>query len=431
MKHIYTFFAMLFGLISVAADAQSFDNGIFVLNEGGAGSNNASVSYIPNSGSLQNNIFASANPSAGSLGDTAQSLTFYGNYAYIVLNISNTIKIVDRMTFELVATVSTGLNNPRYMAFVDGKGFITNWGSGANANDDYLAVLDLETNIVENTIPLAEGAERIAAINNQLYILHQGGYGFGNSVSIVNPQTETLTTSIAVGDVPNSYVVDNGFLYVLCGGKPSWSGTQTSGGLYKIDLSDNEVEESLTWNGMNPANLQSSGNGSIFFTNDANVYKGEISSLGLNAPAIIALGEQGVYGIYGLNFIDGKLYVADAGNYVSPGTAFVYDANGTAVTNYVVGVIPNGFYKAEPNLSVPNPTRKLALFAYPNPTSDKFFVNSEEVVPVSLFDLTGRKVLEQNASNQLGIDVTSLQSGQYLAQIATQKGVVTTKILVK
>lgn len=135
MKQLYGFLAAsLLSFTALPVFGQSFNDGVFILNEGGAGSNNASVSFLSNTGNLQNNIYATVNPTVGALGDTAQNMAIHGDYAYIVLNISNTIKIVNSQTFQHVATINTGLNNPRYMTFSNGKAYVTNWGKWRKYN---------------------------------------------------------------------------------------------------------------------------------------------------------------------------------------------------------------------------------------------------------------------------------------------------------
>lgn len=432
MRKNYTFRNLATALLlwaSVSVFSQTFENGVFVLNEGGAGSGNASVSFLGgNPVTVQNNIYQTANPTLESLGDTAQSMSFNGQNAYIVLNVSNTVKVMDRYSLEHIATVSEGLNNPRYMAFAAGKAFITNWGSGTNSDDDYLAVLNLETNSVESTISLGEGVERIFNINEKLYVLHQGGYGQGTTVSVVDPLAGELLDTIVVGDVPNSALYEGGFLYILCGGNPIWSGNPTEGSLHKIDLSTDEVIDSYTLTGLNPANLESTGTGEIFFSSEAGVYSATLDEMGADAQLLFSLEDQGVYGFYGMDLIDGDLFVADAGNYVSEGNAYVFSTEGTQLDVFQVGVIPNGFYKAEPNLSVPSSDAALTLSAWPNPTTDRFFVNSDEVVQVTLFDISGRLVLQADASSEKAVDVSGLPSGLYLTKIVSDSATQTLKI---
>ncbi|MBD3582895.1 DUF5074 domain-containing protein [Flavobacterium selenitireducens] len=411
------------------AISQTFENGVFVLNEGGAGSTNASVSFIPDGAAVVNDIYSTINPNQGPLGDTAQSMTFAGNNAYIILNISNTIKIVNRYTFEYVATVSTGLENPRYMAVVGNKAYVTNWGSGGDPDDDYIAVLNVETNAIEATIELAEGVERIFNINDMLYVLHQGGYSFGKTVSVVNPVTQTLVNTIEVGDVPNSAYVEQGFLYVLCGGKPSWSGSATPGGMYRIDLSNNQVVESHIMTGMSPANLQSSGNGMIYFTSDFDVYSASLSTLGANPQLLFSTGDQGVYGIYGMNLINDKLYVGDAAGYIAPGSVLVYDLSGNVLGTHAVGWLPNSFYKAEPQMAVPD-TQISAIGLYPNPATRHFYLSNVSDAKVCLYDFAGRLIKFQDYTAS-GISVSDLPRGLYVVQIASDNQLSTQKLIVK
>ena len=386
---IFSIFLILFQFYSASAQ---YTEGVFVLNEGGAGSGNASVSFI-NNGAVANNIYGTQNPENPLLGDTAQSISFNGNFAYIILNISNTIKVVDRATFAYVATISTGISNPRYMAFANGKGYVTNWGDGGLGTDDYLAVINLDNNSVESTITLAEGVERIIYTNNKLYVAHQGGYGVGNTVSIINPTTQLVEQIITVGDVPNSLLVKDGFLYVLCGGKPSWYPVQTDGRL---------VVSTLQFSELHPNNLEiNSAATDFFYTVDEDIFTMAVDATTLPTTALCSLSAQGVYGIYGMDLIDDKLYVADAGNYSSPGSVYIFSTVGVLLQNLTVGVIPNSFYKAINVLG-----------------------------NASIFDTMGRlaKTLSYKAS---GVSVTDLASGIYFVEISDQKSRSVQRLIVK
>jgi len=70
---------------------------------------------------------------------------------------------------------------------------------------------------------------------------------------------------------------------------------------------------------------------------------------------------------------------------------------------------------------------------YPNPSTSTILIRSDIsfIERILIFDLLGRKVLEVNpttTSNLLTIDVSSLTTGQYLAQITTSEGVLNKKI---
>lgn len=422
------FVTALYAISFTAVAQQTFTNGIFVLNEGGAGSNNASVSFIDAGGTTASNIFADANPSQGAMGDTAQSLSFQGDYAYIVLNISNTVQIVNKETFTHIATISSGLSNPRYMAFYEGNAYITNWGDGGSATDDYIAILNLETNTITGTIPVAEGVERIITHNGKLYAAHQGGYGFGNTVSVIDPVTNTVQSVLTVGDIPNRLLVKDNSLFVLCGGKPSWSGAETDGSLVEINLADNSTTATTALTGLHPANLAIDSENHLYFSSDAQVYSTTLSNIE-GYTQIITLTPQGAYGIYGMDVIDDKLYIADAGNYVSPGTAFIYSTTGTQLASHTVGVIPNSFYKAEGNLSTPA-LNSQALTLYPNPASDRFFINTNANPEIAITDITGKQILKTHYTTE-GVNISNLPKGIYMVSIADEANVTFKKLIIK
>lgn len=322
-----------------------YDNGVLILNQGGFGNGNASVSYLSDDlNTFQNDIFSLVNPSI-ILGDTAQDVGFYNDLAYIVLNASNKIEVVNRYTMVHVATISTGLSNPRYIAFANGKGYVTNWGNGVNANDDFIAVVNLSSNSVVSTISVAEGPEKIVEEDNKLYVAHSGGYNYGNTISVINTSTNTVATTITVGDVPNSLEEENGILYVLCGGKSSWSGAESAGKLVKINLSNNTVSGSVDFAETtdHPSNLVIENN-RLYYTLDSDIFRMNLSATALPTEALFSTTEQGVYGVYSFAVENNKIYVGDALDYSSNGKVYVYSLTGDLLSSKTVGVIPAGFY---------------------------------------------------------------------------------------
>ena len=322
-----------------------YDNGVLILNQGGFGNGNASVSYLSEDmNTFQNNIFSLVNPSI-ILGDTAQDIGFYNDLAYIVLNASNKIEVVNRYTMVHIATISTGLSNPRYIAFANGKGYVTNWGNGTNANDDFIAVLNLSNNSVASTISVAEGPEKIIEEDNKLYVAHSGGFNYGNTISVINTSTNTVATTITVGDVPNSLEEENGILYVLCGGKSAWSGAESAGKLVKINLSTNTVSSSIDFAETtdHPSNLVIENN-RLYYTLDSDIFRMNLSANTIPTEALFSTTSQGVYGVYSFAVENNRIYVGDALDYSSNGKVYVYSLTGALLSSKTVGVIPAGFY---------------------------------------------------------------------------------------
>jgi len=326
--------------VNPPAPSGDYENGILISHEGNFGQGNASVSFASyDLVTVENNIFSAVNGS--SLGDTAQSIAFNGDLAYIVLNVSNSIQIVDRYTFESVATIDTGLNNPRFIAFANGKGYVTNWGDGTVATDDYLAVIDITTNTLNGqTIAVGEGPEKIIASGSNLYVAHKGGFGQNNIISVVNASTDTVSSTVTVGDVPNSLQLDTaGNLWVLSGGKPSWTGDETAGQLSKINTSDNSVT-TIDFATTEHPNHLALDNGTLYYYMAGSVFK-----MASSATTLPTTAELTGLSFYGMTVNNAVLYGVDAVDFASNGSISAYDLSSNTLSNSAtVNIIPGGVY---------------------------------------------------------------------------------------
>jgi YVTN family beta-propeller protein len=320
-------------------DSFAFENGILVLHEGNFFGGNASVSFVAEDlTSVTNGIFNDVNDEA--LGDVGQSMAFDGDLAYIIVNNSQKVEVVNRYTFESVGTVDAGLLNPRYMAFANGKGYVTNWGDGGNSDDDYIAVIDLDNLTVEATIPVEEGPERILANENTLYVAHQGGFSQNNIVSAIDA-TDNSVASITVGDVPNSLQLDaNGSLWVLCGGNPSFTGNETAGSLVAIDTADNMIANTFDFGVTEHPSYLSIQDQTLYYYLAGEVYQFNVNDVGLpSTPVITGLS------FYDMTVNNNALYGVDAKDFSSNGSLEVYDLSDNSLTESVeVSIIPGGVY---------------------------------------------------------------------------------------
>lgn len=321
----------------------AYDNGVLVLNQGKFLGGNSSVSYLSDAMTVENNIYATVN-SGALLGDTGQDIGLNGDLAYIVLNVSNKIEIVNRYTFAKVGTIATGLTNPRYIAFESGKAYVTCWGDGTVATDDYVAVIDLATKTVSSNIPVAEGPEKIVEENGKLYVAHAGGYNFGNTVTVINTTNNTVAATIVVGDIPNSLEVENGNLYVISSGLPSWAGTETAGQLDVISLSTNTVTKTIDFaSEEHPSNLVIEDN-KIYYTEGNEVYTMAVSATTLPTDELLSIEDQEAFGLYAFAVENGHIYVGNATDFTADDKVFVYSLTGTLQNTFTVGIAPAGFY---------------------------------------------------------------------------------------
>lgn len=325
---------------------EAYYDGVFILNEGNFGSGNASVSFVENgTNEVSHRIFKNAN-SGTNLGDTAQDLGFYEDLAFVVLNASNKIEVVNRYTFETVASISEGLNNPRKIAFLDDKAYVSNWGEGLDPADDFVAVFNAETFELEQEISVAEGPEAIVAEGSKVYVAHIGGWSFNNIVSVIDAGTAEVSQTIQVGDVPVSMLLENGNLWVLSSGLPNYAPAGESfGSISKIDLNLLQVEQEWEVAG-HPANLVED-NGSFYYTLENAVYT--FSPSEENQPEIPFLELNDVRVLYGFKVFNSKVYAASANfDFTGNGRLFIYDlANNNTVTSFQTGINPNGIFLNE------------------------------------------------------------------------------------
>lgn len=315
----------------------TYENGILITNEGPFVNGTGTVSFIPEDFSdVKQEIYRTVN--GKDLGNIVQSMGFHNDNAYIVVNNSQKIEIVNRYSFESLDSITTGIEYPRY--FVSNNaltGYVSNWGDPNDNNDDFIAVIDLRDNDVATTIPVSFGPDKMVFENGNLYVAHPGGFGQNNLISVISGNS--LQTTITVGDVPNAMVSKDGILYVLCGGNPQFTGNETPGSLVKIDLSNNQIIETLTFGDEeHPSGLTEEA-GNLFYNLNGKVYKLAASSNTLPGTPIV----DGFF--YAIEANEGKLYATDAGDFISNGKLLVFDlATNQEIQNITVGIIPGGIY---------------------------------------------------------------------------------------
>ena len=337
----------------------NYDSGVLVLNEGTT--NMASISYISfDLSKTENDIFANANNNA-ILGTVAQSIGFYNDLAYIVVNVSNKIEIVNRYTLKRIKTIDSSLTNPRYIEFYNGKGYVTCWGLGSASDDDYVAVINLNTNEVVKNIPVVEGPEHIVQYNGKLYVSHAGGWNQNDKVSIINSATDVIEgTPIVVGDIPNELIVKDDYLWVFCAGNPSYAnGGETPAKIVKMKLSDNSTTIFRAFSNSTYSTNMAFFGSYIYYTFNNIIYK-EILFQTDPVIAVKSLSPS-IDNIYSMAVKNNYIYVGGYANgeFDSNGTVKVFangditetDGSGNLILPFgklmkttSVGIGPNGFY---------------------------------------------------------------------------------------
>jgi len=312
----------------------SYKDGIVVLNEGAMGSNNAELTFFKNGNAIQN-VFKTVNPTQN-LGNVATSVLFKENDGYVVINMSNKIEVVNADTFESKTTITSNLNNPRYIAADENNIYVTNWADAANPNDDFVAVFRRADHAFVKKINVIEGPDQILIENNKLVIAHSGGWSNGNSVSIYNLSTNTLD-NIVVGDVPSALEEENGTVYILCSGV-TWGGTPSSGKIVKLNLATNTITQTINFpEGQNPRFLAENNN-KLYYSLNNQIYQIDTQSNSLPETALFT---SNATAIYSLVVENNAIYIGDAKDFASNGEVKYYSLIGTELGKFSTGIGPN------------------------------------------------------------------------------------------
>lgn len=307
----------------------AYDNGVLILNEGNFGTPNASVSFVSNDlNTFQNDIFKLVNTPMV-LGDVAQSMSFSNEKAFIVVNNSNEVEVVNRYTFKSLGTITEKLQNPRYSVVLNDKLYVTNSISKA------VTIYDAKTFAYIASIPLNKTAERIVAANGKLYVTN-AAYGSGTDVTVINPASNTVSKTITLANGINSIEEKNGNVYVL-------SGTSTKNTLSKINTSTDTATSFEATATKSALNMDIDGD-KIYYTQATEVYAISLTATAFSDKALFSVKDSSWSTFYGFGVIDGKIYSGDANAFTSDGTVTVYSSTGTALKTLTAGKGPNGFY---------------------------------------------------------------------------------------
>lgn len=311
--------------------------GVYILNQGGFGSNNGSLSYYDYSTKkLTADIFTASNNKG--LGDTPNDLKIYGSKMYITVDISGTVEVLDAKTAKEIKQISfkTGTKNaePRSLAFNKGNAFITTY-------DGNVSVLDTASLTITKVIPVGRNPEQMVVSNGKLYVANSGGLSFGNpdkTVSVIDLTSLTVTKTITVIANPVAMAADAfGHVYVLSAGDYN----TIKPGLSVIDNNTDIVLSSNSAAIAYSSNIVVSGDNAYFLTSDKKVAVYSTKNQAFTTTNFITDATV-ITAPYGIAYDDlsGEIFVTDAKNYASAGSLFAFDKAGKNEYSLSVGINP-------------------------------------------------------------------------------------------
>lgn len=350
MKHF--FYVLIFCSLFFSACTEEelpitsgiYSEGVFTINEGVFGQTSGTIThYNRTDGAVQQKIFKQANNR--DLGDVVQSMSFYEDKAYIVVNNSNKVEVADANTFEEKAQIA-GLRLPRYiLVSAANKAYVSEWG--ADGLTGTIAVLDLTSYTVVKRISVGVGPERLLLKDEKLYVTHIGGYASNNIVTVINTADDLVETTIPVLDKPSACVETmDGSIWVACAGEVAYltyptidTVNSTESALVKINPATNTVEQTITFGKGNPVGnlvLNTNTKSTLYYSRSGKVWK---HTLATGVEEALFSGS-----FYGLGFDPVTNYIyASTSTGINAAEAQRYDTNGNLIDAYAVGVFANDF----------------------------------------------------------------------------------------
>lgn len=304
--------------------------GVFIINEGNFQSGNASLGYYDkSSGKMYHDLFYYVNGEA--LGDIFQSMTIFGDQAYLVVNNSGKIEVVDLFTLERQAVIDA-LVSPRYLLPVGPeKAYVSDLFSGQ------LGIIDLQSNAIVGQIPVTGWNEEMAMLSGMAV---SAGAGTGH-LYFIDPATDQLTDSLWVGSSPVSLQKDaQGHLWVLCAG--NWMNNREAA-LVQVSSENFQVLRTymLPEIGQTYSALGVSPDGSTLYTIGDGIY--QFNTLNSEASLLTPADGRAFYGL-SVDPDSGYIYVTDAVDFSQRGRILIFDSDGSALGDEEAMHVPGGFY---------------------------------------------------------------------------------------
>ncbi|MBN2891311.1 MAG: YncE family protein [Bacteroidales bacterium] len=318
--------------------------GVFVVNEGNFTYGNASLSFIDfEKDTIYNQVFYNA--TTYPLGDVAQSITLWNNLAFVVINNSGKIYVINSITAEYIGTIKN-LSSPRFVEIIsDNKAYVSDLYSNT------IAIVNPLTFEITGSINIGTPTETITKWHNFVFVTN---WNKGNKIFKINTQTDNVDTSIVVNYQPNSLVIDkNNKLWVLCdGGMDVDTSKNDFPALICINPNNMQIEKNIEFSNKleSPTHLNiNSTLDTLYYLNSSwnqnisngGVFKMSIIEEQLPNNAFIAENNRLFYS-FGVGKKD-EIIISDAVDFAQEGSVFLYSKSGNQIKTFKAGIIPGYF----------------------------------------------------------------------------------------
>jgi len=343
--YIFAIISLLVATLAVSCTKEEgqdntlyFRQGLYITNEGPFQTGTGTVTFFDyETGTAYQDAFRTVNGTE--LGNVVQSMTLMDSIAFIVVNNSARIEVVNSETLKHITSISGGLVLPRYVQQVSrNKAYVTDWAGVVN-------ILDLSTLTVTGTIPAGTGPELMLKAGNYVYVLNGGGYSVDSTITVIDATTDQVVKTIQVADRPTGIVEDaSGKVWVLCSGKGfnGWPDpSDTKGFLFRINPVDLKIEYTYDFgdSSMHPEKLViNPEHNLLYFLYNNGIYQYN-TAIANAAPGRVVSHSN----LYALTYdkTHNYLLASDPADFQSNGWVIRFDATaGNAVDSIPAGIVP-------------------------------------------------------------------------------------------
>jgi DNA-binding beta-propeller fold protein YncE len=296
---------------------------VLIVCEGSLGNGNSELSiYYPNKDSVFNDVYKNAN--GQSLGDVFQSVSKINQQYFLCVNNSDKIVVLDANTWQQKATIKA--SKPRYLLDV-------------GHNRAYVGSLFSNTIFVINTLTFSVEKEIKMPYQNAEGMILKDGIAYVccwdtacNKLYQINTSTDNIIDSIQLaGNAPQNILLDKeNKIWVMAGN--AYKAKDAS--LSRIDISTKKTIQSFLFSKGIEA-IKANYNGG---TVNNGVFRMPIGSSSLPDKALIACQANQYFWGLAVEPNSGNIYVGDPKGFVQKGTVLIYNPSAQLLQQFNVGL---------------------------------------------------------------------------------------------
>lgn len=309
-------------------------NGVYIINEGGYGQDNAAISfYNSETGLTTLDAYELANGRV--IGNTANHMAVLADKGYISVNGSNKIEVINLQNF--ISEGFIDVNNPREVWIKDSQtAYVTSFSGN-------VIKFNPSSKTVIKNIPVGSGPEGIAEANGKLFVANSALFGRDSTISVIDLSTDNEILKIRVGLNPTKVMHGpDGKIYAISYG--DYFNPNEFSGIYIIDPINNIVIDSIEVKG-GPSDACFINNTRLLVSNlqgimDIDLYTKTVNSTPLIQTNKVTGSESGY--IYSLAYDEKKqeILCGNPNDFVQNGQVVFFDMSGNEKKRINTGINP-------------------------------------------------------------------------------------------